>query len=279
MTTTREERIQQHRALGFNRGDAALHYNVSGLMSFYDEMFRENNIEFPIHLVAVAHALMDERISKLMIILGPGSGKSSLLSIAYPAFCLGHDPTMTILNISAGEGLVQGFMKTVMDWVEWSPVWKHYFPNIRPDKNAGWSSERGMFITGRNYGDPDASYFVAGLSSSVLTGKHGRLILMDDIHNRENSTTVTQCDSVRKTYYDTIIGRANPKGARFIAAGRRWSTDDIYGHWKESGDWVVMELPSFRRKTTELYWDITIPKNLECCFNDGSLEVRKSNYA
>jgi hypothetical protein len=253
-----------------------LPFSVEGFVSFYELMLIDRNIRCPDHFLPVARALCDERISKLLILLGPGSGKSILASIAYPAFVLGCRPHETVLGVSAGETLMQGFQKTVMDWIEFSPQWKMLFPGVRPDKDAGWSTDRGIYVTGRHLGNPDASYFVAGLTSSALTGKHARYIILDDIHNRENAATAAQCQRVRDAWYDTLVGRADPAGARFIAIGRRWSQEDIYGHWKSLGEFVTMELPMFREKTEDgvrhgaLYWDVTVPDGLNCVFTDQS---------
>lgn len=244
-----------------------LPFNAEGMITFYNAMFRPHGFALPPHLYPVVNALMDERIGNLMIIQGPGSGKSLLISVAYPAFVIGHKPSTTALGISAGEGLMQGFLKAVMDWIEWSPQWRYFFPDVIPDKEKGWSTQRGLYVTGHEFGDPDASMFCAGVTSSVLTGKHGRLLIVDDLHNRENSQSAEQCQGVIKSYYDTIIGRANPSGARFVVTGRRWSTEDIYGHLKETGEFVTMELPSIRKDGNELFWDVTCPKDLKCVFN------------
>lgn len=266
--TEKTKQTAETTAAFWKNKEPVLPFTAEGLITFYNAMFRQQGFALPPHLYPVAHALMDERIDRLLIIVGPGAGKSLLTSVAFPAFVLGHRPWMTILGVSAGEGLMQGFLKAIMDWIEWSPQWKFFFPNVMPDKNAGWSTERGLYVTGHPYGDPDASLFCAGLSSSVITGKHGRLLILDDIHNRENSATSLQCQIVRKTYYDTLVGRANPAGARFVMTGRRWSEEDIYGHLKGSGQFVTMELPAVRKNTDELFWDVTVPTGLKCIFNE-----------
>ena len=67
------------------------------------------------------------------------------------------------------------------------------------------------------------------------------------------------------------MGRADPQGARFIFAGRRWHSEDIYGHLKSTGEWVVMELPAVRENAPDLYWDVFVPDDLVCCLNEGAL--------
>lgn len=254
-----------------SKGISTLPNNASGLAQFYNLMFMDRNIKLPPHLRPVVMALMDQRITKLIIIIGPGSGKSMLLSVTFPAFVLGQDPTQTILAVSAGEGLMQGFMSSVMEWIEHSAMWKLLFPKVKPDKTKGWSKEVGMFVTGRNPGDPDASFFAAGLSSKVLTGKHAKILIFDDLHDQENSNSVDACMKVRDSYYRQLLGRADPQGARFIFAGRRWHEEDIYGHLKATGEYVVMHLLAVQddKNSEDLCWDITIPDGLVCCLNES----------
>lgn len=167
---------------------------------------------------------------------------------------------------------MQGFQKATMGIIEQSPHWQRVFPNTRPDKAAGWSTEGGMFVTGRRPGIPDASYLACGIDSKYLTGKHGRLIIIDDLHNEENSATAEQCEKVVGKYAKTIVGRADPMGARFIMAGRRWHTDDIYGQLKDS-DWVVLELPAEREGSSRLFYDVFVPDGLECVFTDKHCRI------
>lgn len=244
--------------------------DATGLMTFYNAMFAPQKIAIPPHLIAPCKALMDDRIQKLLCIIGPGSGKSLLFSVVYPAFMIGQDPTLTCMGVSAGEALMQGFQRTIMEWVEFSESWKYFFPHVRPDKVAGWSAERGMFVTGHEYGNPDANYWAGGLTSSKLTGIHARIQIGDDLHNKETSSTVEQCMKVRGDYYKTLIGRGDPRGCKYAYVGRRWHQEDVYGHLMEQ-DWVVMVLPAERTgETPELVWDVRIPDGLVCCFNDGT---------
>lgn len=250
--------------------DVMRSHTAQGLAKFYDGLWRERGIFMPPHLDPICRALADQRIRRLMIVIGPGAGKSLLLSVTYPCWLLGIEPNQTILGVSGGESLVQGFMHACMEVIEWSRFYHAVFPETRPDRTAGWSTERGLFVTGRLPGDPDASYWGAGLTSATLTGKHGRTLIFDDLHNADNSATAAQCEKVVGRYYDTLIGRADPQGARFIIAGRRFSENDIYGHLKDSGDWVVLELPAEREGTNELYYDLTLPDGLKCCFNEAA---------
>ena len=166
---------------------------------------------------------------------------------------------------------MQGFQRTVGDWIENSDRYHTAFPGIEPDYDKGWSTERGIFVQGHPAGNPDANYFACGLTSSQLTGKHCRIMIGDDLHNKETSSTAEQCIKVQEDYNKTLVGRADPRGCRFIFVGRRWHQEDVMGYLEQLGQYVIMHLPALREEgNNEMYWSVTIPDGLVCCFNDGS---------
>jgi len=256
------QREKEERLLTQIRGRTAL-----GLASFYRANYPE--WELPPHLYAIILGLVDTRIKHLMINVGPGCGKSQLISVTYPAWLLGHNPKERVLCISGAEKLAEDFVHGTMELID-SDVYNLFFPTRKPDKEAGWSSSRGVYVTGRPKGLPDASYYAAGLTSRTLPGKHGSTLIMDDLHTWENSSTKHMRDAVIRKYYSDLIGRQDPAGARLIVVGRRWDLDDLYGHLKTSeDDWVVLTLPNERKDSDKyLWWDVQVPDNLECVFSE-----------
>lgn len=241
---------------------------AEGLIAFHNAIIADRGFQLPPHMLWPAYALMDDRISKLLIIIGPGATKSTLISMSWPAFRIGHNPNETVLGISAGENLIQGFQNAVGEVIEGHRIWRTSFPGVGPDKPRGWSTDKGLFVTGRSLGDDNASYFACGLTSSALTGKHASIIICDDLHNQQNSNSSTACDAVWKQYFNTILGRSVAAGTKYVVTGRRWRGDDIYQRLIDTGEYVVMELPAEREGETELYWDVRIPDGLTCCFTE-----------
>ena len=252
------------------------------LALFYNWAFSAIGFTLPAHMYPVAQGLCDTRIPKLQMQCGPGSTKSQLLSIAYPAFTLGHEPFRTILGISGAEDLSQGFMAAVMDIIKTNPAFLETFPDVKPDKDKGWSPASGAFVVGHPSGVPDASFWACGISSVALTGKHGNIIILDDLHDDKNSATAEQCAGVVRKYSSQIVGRAAPnvkgESARFILAGRRWNVDDLYGALEYNGDWVTMRLPAERPGSTDLYYDVYVPEGIECVFTDGMCLCADGEY-
>jgi hypothetical protein len=244
-------------------------WTPKSLATFYDWICAGSGMTFPDHLWPVACALCDMRIKRLMLVVGPGSGKSFLLSTVYPVWLLGHAPDHTIITVSGAESLAAGFVSGAMQYVKDSEGFRIAFPDVRPDKDLGWSPSNGMFVSGHRTGDSDASYAAFGLTSKALTGKHARTLIFDDLHTEQNSNTTEACAQVVGTYASQLVGRADARGARFILAGRRWHVDDLYGQLGESEQWVVMTLPAERPNSKRLWFDITVPDHLECVFTDG----------
>jgi hypothetical protein len=132
-------------------------WSPRSLASFYELIFSAQRFKFLDFLWPFCMGFCDTRINKLMFIVGPGCGKSLFLSVCIPAWTIGHDPNTTVLAISGGESLMQGFQNAVQELVDWSPVWKLIFPDVLPDRARGWSTMAGIYVTGRQPGNPDAN--------------------------------------------------------------------------------------------------------------------------
>jgi phage terminase large subunit-like protein len=233
---------------------------------FYNLIFSNRNIKLPDHLRPIVWALGDKNIENLMVIISPGSGKSFLTGIAYPLWELGLDQNHTILGISAGADLMMKWLQSTMDIIEHSQVYKILFPNIKPDKDMGWSRTT-AFVQRTISGEPNPSYEALGYGSKKIVGSHAKVLVIDDIHDDENSQSSDSIEKVEDFYYRTLIGRKDPQGSRMVMIGRRWAADDLYGRLKDGGTWLVMTLANFR-DTPELYYEMRIPPNLACVFND-----------
>ena len=238
-----------------------------GFVTLYEILQRD--YPFPQHLWPLALAICDWRCHRLMMICGPGSGKSTVTSQVFPGATLGRNPAENILCISGAEQLASGFQDVIGSYIIEHEGFRQLFPTVLPDKQRGWSSERGIFVTGHRASSPDASFSAFGVKSKVLTGKHGTILILDDLHTEENSSTDEQCDELSRTFVKSLAGRQDPRGARIIITGRRWNERDLYGRLKDNGNYVVLTLPYERPGSKRLWYDITVPEGKECVFTDG----------
>jgi hypothetical protein len=239
-----------------------------GLAAFYNAVMAGRGFSLAPHHYPIVAGLEDERIENLLYLAPPGTGKSNLLCIVYPLYQLGHDPAKTVLSVSAGAGLPTTFMTASMQVIQHSKVWKELFPEVCPAPDMGWSIQRGLFVRGHHPEDENASYMSCGIASKALTGLHCREMILDDIHDKENAATPESRAGIKDVYYNTLMGRADPRGCRRVAAGRWWAPDDIYQEWIEGGDWVVLELPAARAGNKKLWYDVYVPKGLACVYSE-----------
>lgn len=236
------------------------------LPTYYNCIQAPRGFALAAHHIPLCQGLEDNRIDNLLFLGPQGTGKSTLLCCVYPTYALGKDPTLAILSVSAGERLPQTFMLASMQIIQHDPAFARTFPRVMPDTGTGWSLDRGLFVTGHHAGDENPSYFSCGLASKALTGLHARLMIFDDLHDEENSRTPESRAAVIDRYYRTLLGRADARGCRRVAAGRWWARDDLYQELIQSGEWVVMSLPASRPGSRRLWYDVYVPKGLDCIF-------------
>ena len=123
------------------------------------------------HISAIAHALDNVRrgeSKRLIIAMPPRYLKSLCVSIAFPAFLLGHDPSLRIIAVSYAESLAVAHSNDFRRLVQ-SKEYKRLFPNtcIDPTKNT----ESEVRTTRRGFR-------LATSVGGALTGRGGQLIIM-----------------------------------------------------------------------------------------------------
>jgi hypothetical protein len=84
--------------------------------------------------------LLAREILKLAMTAPPRHGKSTLGTVKLPAFALGRNPKETIITISYGSDLAEGFGRRVRNRLS-SPEFREVFPACRlsADSAAAYS--------------------------------------------------------------------------------------------------------------------------------------------
>src|SRR6202047_3605808 len=124
------------------------------------------------HLEVIAAKLVavrEGKIRRLIINLPPRHLKSLLASIAFPAWCLGHDPSAQILCVSYAQDLADKLARDCRS-IMMSPWYRRVFPA----RLAAHRQAVQEFITGRQ------GYRLATSTGGMLTGRGGAVLLIDD---------------------------------------------------------------------------------------------------
>src|SRR5258705_5673001 len=123
------------------------------------------------HLQVIAAkltAVREGKIRRLIINLPPRHLKSLMASIAFPAWCLGHDPSAQILCASYAQDLADKLARDCRS-IMMSPWYRQIFPTrLAPHRQAVQA-----FITTRQ------AYRLATSTRGVLTGRGSDIVRLD----------------------------------------------------------------------------------------------------
>src|SRR5438045_181909 len=189
------------------------------------------------HLEVIAAALTAVRqgkIRRLIINLAPRNLKSLLASIAFPAWCLGLDPTAQILCVSYAQDLADKLARDCRG-IMTSPWYRQIFrTRLAPHRQAVQE-----FITTRQ------GYRLATSTGGVLTGRGADIILIDDPLKPEEALSNAQRKAANEWYDHTLYSRLNDKrhGAIVIIM-QRLHEDDLIGHVLAQEGWEVLSFPA-----------------------------------
>ncbi len=164
-------------------------------------------------------AVEDGRNPRLMLQMPPRHGKSTLASIEFPAYVLGHHPDWELIVCSYAETLALDFSRAVRERMR-DPEFKVLFPNTNLDKDnqnaKGWkTTKKGGFLP-------------AGVEGPI-TGKGAHIMIVDDpIKNSQEAESELKRSGILKWYKSTAYTRLAP-GAGILIIQTRWHLDDLSG--------------------------------------------------
>ena len=173
--------------------------------------------------------------SRLMVLMPPGSAKSTYASVLFPPWFMGRNAQMSVLGVSNTTDLAERFSRRVRNIVGMRE-WRNVFPDngLSEDSAAAgnWETVKG------------GEFFAAGMGSAIA-GRRADLGLIDDpIKTRQEADS----ERVRQTHWDWYVNdfltRLKPTG-RQILIQTRWHMDDLGGRIleREADKWRVVKLP------------------------------------
>ena len=160
------------------------------------------------------------RCKRLIVNLPPRHLKSLVISIAFPAWLLGHDPSKQILSVTYAQDFSDNLARKSRTLMT-SPFYEGLF-DTRLSKGREAVSD---FET--THGGNRFSTSVGG----VLTGRGGDIIIIDDPLKADDALSEPRRRSVNEWFDNTPRGRLNSqeKGAIIIVM-QRLHADDLVAH-------------------------------------------------
>ena len=174
-------------------------------------------------------------IKRLIITVPPRHLKSICASVAFPAWALGHDPSLRIIAASYSADLARKHATDCRAVLE-APWYRRVFPRTRlhPEKNT----EIEVMTTARGFR-------YATSVGGTLTGRGGNLILIDDPLKPEEAMSEVKRKAVNQWFDGTLYARLDHKAEdRIVLIMQRLHVDDLVGHVLELEPWVQINLPA-----------------------------------
>ena len=179
-------------------------------------------------------------IKRLIINMPPRHSKSEFASYLMPAWFLGKNPRLKIIQATHNTELAVRFGRKVRDLIA-DPQYKDIFPttNLKEDnKSAGkWQTDVG------------GEYFAAGVGAAV-TGRGADLFVIDDPHSEQDAMSESAFDNAYEWYTSGPRQRLQPGGSIIIVM-TRWGKKDLTGRLLAAqgsdimaDQWDVVEFPA-----------------------------------
>lgn len=181
------------------------------------------------------HQILEGRCKRLMITLPPRTLKSMIVSVAWPAFILGHDPTRKIFvvshNLILAEALHADFRKVVdSDW------YRAAFPTMKP------AADKDTELVFRTSQGGSRNAFSVG---SKITGQGSHYTILDDPLDASDALNETTCEKINHWIANVLMNRFNRASEGImVVVMQRITLNDPAGFLQKIEPWEILSLPA-----------------------------------
>ena len=209
------------------------------------------------HIADKFNKLATGEINRLIINMPPRHTKSEFASYLLPAWMVGRDPKLKIIQATHTAELAIRFGRKAKNLIDREDYSKIFQTRLQEDSKAAgrWETEQG------------GEYFAAGVGGAI-TGRGADLLIIDDPHSEQDALSPTALESAYEWYTSGPRQRLQP-GGKIVLVMTRWSTKDLTGmlvkNQKEpkADQWHVVEFPAIMdhgsKKATPVwpeYWKL-----------------------
>lgn len=168
-------------------------------------------------------------------------GTSKTFSMATLAlYLLGNDVSSRGALISSTQGQAMKPLGMVRDLIETSHPLRMVFPKLRrsPRKTDSWTITE--ITVDRPAGIRDPSIVAVGIDGAIA-GARLSWAVVDDILDRENTSTPAGLQKVHEWFDSTVLSRLDPDGGRVVVTNTPWARTDLTYRLEESG-WPTLTM-------------------------------------
>ena len=178
--------------------------------------------------------------SRIIVNMPPRHTKSEFASYLLPAWLIGKNPELKIIQTTHTAELAVRFGRKVRNLMELD-IYREIFPDVdlRADSKAA-----GRWETGQG-----GEYFAAGVGGAI-TGRGADLLIIDDPHSEQDALSESALENAYEWYTSGPRQRLQPGGS-IVVVMTRWSLKDLTGKLIRSqandvmsDQWDVVEFPA-----------------------------------
>ena len=200
--------------------------------------------------------IAEGKLKRLIINMPPRHTKSEFASHLFPAYLLGKNPKLKIIEATHTADLAINFGRKVRDLID-RDDYNELFPDtaLKADSRSA-----GKWLTNKG-----GEYYAAG-TGGALAGRGADLFIIDDPHSEQDAMSDKAMDDAYEWYMTGPRQRLQPGGAIVIVM-TRWSKKDLTGRLikrmaqeKEADQWELIEFPAVLPSGKPLwgnFWKLT----------------------
>jgi len=190
------------------------------------------------HVAEKFNQLATGKLKRIIINMPPRHTKSEFASFLLPAWMVGRNPKLKIIQVTHTGELAIKFGRKAKHLIDSEEYHKIFDTRLQEDSKAAgrWETAQG------------GEYFAAGVGGAI-TGRGADLLIIDDPHSEQDAMSQSALESAYEWYTSGPRQRLQP-GAAIVLVMTRWSTKDLTAmllkQQKEvKGDqWDVIEFPA-----------------------------------
>ena len=231
-------------------------------------------VKGPHHLQTAAKLqdLADGKIKRLIVNMPPRHTKSEFASFLFPAFMMGANPKLKIIQTTHTAELAYRFGRKVRNLMG-TGEYRNVFNNVQLSAD---SKAAGRWET--NFG---GEYFAAGVGGAI-TGRGADLLIIDDPHSEQDALSETAMDNAYEWYTSGPRQRLQP-GGRILIVMTRWSTKDLTGQLMraqtepKADQWEVVEFPAILPNNEPIwpeYWKLSELESVKASLSEQKWQAQ-----
>ena len=184
-------------------------------------------------LCAEVDRIRTESNVRLAVALPPRSLKSIIVSVALPAWLLGHDPGLEVVCVSYGQELADK-LSTDCRRIMLTPWYRRLFPATRLGRQA--MDHLATTAGGKRY---------ATSVGGTLTGMGADVIIVDDPMKPDEALSDAERSRANEWAQHTLFTRMNDKkNDRIVIVMQRLHEADMIGHVMELAKFELLAFPA-----------------------------------